>query len=459
MNPLDRKSVLTKRESAPSNTPFYLVLFYLLLEFGRPQDIVPGLGVLSLPMLTIIGIGILLFSAGKVSFGDKQTKLLLALLALMVLHGPIAVNNFHALMTFKAMALTFVGFLGIIRFVDSVQKLKTLATVWLGVHAALAVLGMIKGGQGVGGWMGDENDFCMQLNMVVSFAYFGYFAAPNAFQRWTCLGLLCTYVSTIILTLSRGGFIGLLSVGLYCWLLSSRKVLSAALIVLLVGFMFLVAPSEYWTEIESIGDDKTMDTGTGGERMYTWEVGWDMFLANPIIGVGQGNFQWVFDEYEAGRTFHGKSIAGRVAHSAYFTLLPELGLVGTFLFVGILVFTRKDLGLIYKSYRAACDRGDMSSEQYDSLKTTYFLGRAMEASIIGYLVSSIFIATLYYPSLWIMIAFVIALRNVVVKIDSAATPGHLTEPILSSGSYRGSVLSPRRSINVQQAIEVQQRPS
>ena len=437
MNTLDRKPVHARQESASSNAPFYVVLFYLLLEFGRPQDVVPQLGVLSLPTLTLVVIGILLFTTGKVIFRDKQTIFYLAILSLMVLHGPIAVNNFHALMTFKDMVLYFVAFLGIIAFVDSIAKFKTLIAVWLGVHAYLAIMGMVLQGRGVGGWMGDENDFCMQLNMVVGFAYFGWFSALGKFKQGLSLGLLCTYITTIMLTLSRGGFIGLSSVGLYCWLLSSRKVLSAVLIVILVGFMLLVAPSKYWSEMESIGDDNTMDTGTGGERLYTWGVGWDMFLANPIIGVGQGNFQWVFDQYEGGSTFHGKSIAGRVAHSAYFTLLPELGLVGSFLFLGILVFTKRDLVLIYKSYRTICDRADRNLDQFDSLKTSYFFARAMEASIIGYLVSSIFIATLYYPSLWIMIAFVIALRNVVVKIDGAVTDVHLAQPILPLSRYQG----------------------
>jgi len=36
----------------------------------------------------------------------------------------------------------------------------------------------------------------------------------------------------------------------------------------------------------------------------------------------------------------------------------------------------------------------------------------MEGSLIGFIVSGVFISTLWYPSLWIMIAFVVALRNI-----------------------------------------------
>lgn len=41
-----------------------------------------------------------------------------------------------------------------------------------------------------------------------------------------------------------------------------------------------------------------------------------------------------------------------------------------------------------------------------------YLARAMEGSLIGFIVSGVFISILWYPSLWIMVAFVVALRNV-----------------------------------------------
>ena len=41
-----------------------------------------------------------------------------------------------------------------------------------------------------------------------------------------------------------------------------------------------------------------------------------------------------------------------------------------------------------------------------------YLARAMEGSLIGFIVSGVFISILWYPSLWIMMAFVVALRNI-----------------------------------------------
>jgi O-antigen ligase len=384
-----------------------------MLEFGRPQDIVPGLGYLFLPMLTLIAISFMLVQSGDVNFSNRQTMLFLSLIGLMVLHGPIAANNYVALMTFKGMVLNFIAYLAVITFVNSFRKMEKLVGLWLGIHAFLAILGTLKGGKGVGGWLGDENDFCMEMNMVVPFAYFGLFWVSNKVKKIIFSGLLCCYILAAMTTLSRGGFLGMAAVGAFCWAQSSRKVLSAFLVFLLIGFILLAAPDKYWSEIASITDDQTKETGTGGERLYTWQVGWDMFLANPIIGVGQGNFAVVFGEYEGGRQFQGRSIAWRAAHSAYFTLLPELGLVGFCIFVSMLYFTRRDLVLIYRSYRYGAKEG-MEPDKINNLRKAHFYANAMQASLIGYLLTSIFISTLYYPSFWIMMGFVVALRNITV---------------------------------------------
>jgi len=385
----------------------------MVLEFGRPQDIVPGLGYLFLPMLTLIVISFMLVKSGNVDFSNRQTILFLPLLGLMVIHGPIAANNYAALMTFKGMSLNFIAYLAIITFVNSLRKMESLVGLWLGIHVFLAIIGTIKGGKGVGGWLGDENDFCMALNMVIPFAFFAFFSASSKVKKITYFGLLCLYVLAAMTTLSRGGFLGMAAVGSFCWAQSSRKFLSAFLGFLLISFILVAAPDKYWSEIASITDDQTKETGTGGERLYTWEVGWDMFLANPIIGVGQGNFPWVFQEYEEGRQFNGRSIAGRAAHSAYFTLLPELGLVGVCIFVSMLYFTRRNLVLIYRSHRYRAGEA-MEQDRMIDLKKAYFYANAMQASLIAYLVSSIFISTFYYPSFWIMIGFVVALRHLTV---------------------------------------------
>jgi O-Antigen ligase len=394
--------------------PYFLVLLSLLFEFGRPQEAIPGLGAIPFPTMIDALIFLAVLGSGKMSFANTQTKLWLPLLVLMAIHVPIAVNNYWALMTLKSMVLLFSLYLGIIIFVNSWARIQTLVTVWLGVHVVLAVMGIMNEGRGVGGWLGDENDFCMEMNMVVPFAFFMFQMPTKRTKKIVYMSMLGLFVLTAMVTLSRGGFIGLAAVGLYCWLRSSQKIRAVLVVGILVIFMLLLAPAKYWEEVGSITDDKTIDTGTGAERFYTWGIGLDMFLSNPIIGVGQENFPWTLQKYEGEKRFNTRSFAGRAAHSMYFQLFPELGLVGAGILGAMLYYTRRDLRRVDRFSRSYREASGTSEEESAQIRSAFYYARAMEASMIGYLVSSVFISTLYYPSFWVLMAFSIALRNVIL---------------------------------------------
>jgi O-antigen ligase len=393
--------------------PFRLVLLSLIFEFGRPQEIIPGIKVIPFSSILNALIALSVVTSGRLSFRNHQTKLWLPLLGLMVIHTPLAINNFSAAMTLKDMALLFCLYLGLITFVNTFQKFQTLMTIWLGLHVVTSALGIASGGTGVGGWMGDENDFCMAINMVIPFAFFMMYTKPSAAQKAKYVGLLALYIFTVMVTLSRGGFIGMTAAGIYSWFRSPMKIGSVFLIILLMLFMAAAAPDKYWDEVKSSFTEEEMETGTGRDRTYIWAIGFEMFLANPIVGVGQGNFPWTFGEYEAGRTLMGRSRAGREAHSLYFTLMPEMGIVGIGIFVAMLIFCKKDIKIIERIAAAELD-ASMNESVHKDNKIALLMSRAMEGSMIGFLVSSVFISTLWYPSFWVMMGFIVTLRNLTV---------------------------------------------
>ena len=168
--------------------------------------------------------------------------------------------------------------------------------MWLGILGFLAVMGIAHGGMGIGAWMGDENDFCMVMDMAVPFGYFLLFSATGVGQKMKYLGFLGTFILAAMSTLSRGRFHGVGVCGSVLWYRSPKKGNALAVLVIAILFMVMLAPEKYWDEIASSTSDETIgDEGTGGARLYTWGIGVDMFLYNPIIGVGQSNFQWTFE--------------------------------------------------------------------------------------------------------------------------------------------------------------------
>jgi probable O-glycosylation ligase (exosortase A-associated) len=400
--------------------PFKLVLLYLVFEFGRPQDALPVLGALQFPMISLIALGIQLVKSKAPKFADRATKLFVILLVFMLFHIPFAVNNYWAFHTARAMALTFIGYLGVLTFVDSAKIFKTLINVWLAIHTYLAIWGLMHGGRGIGGWIGDENDFCLALNMALPYAYFMTFSDDNVGKKIVNLGMVVLMLGAIMATFSRGGFLGLIAVGLYCWFRSSRKIISGIVIGLFALLVLNFAPKGYWEEMSTIQTEYSGETkGTGAGREYEWQVGWKMFLANPILGVGQGNFPWEFEKYEGGDSFDGQSQAGRAAHSLYYTLMPELGLIGVFIFLGMNYCCFKDLA----SVRRLCNEKRKRIEGKEA-RFLFYTACAIEASLIGYLATGYFITVLYYPSFWILVGFAVALRKVALANDEKSIAAH-----------------------------------
>lgn len=395
-----------------SNVGFYLVMLALLFEFGRPQDIFPPLKVVPIPTLLDVSIFLAVLVSGKATIANEQTKLWLILLAFMALWVPFATNNFWALMIFKEMTLYLFLYLGIVTFVNTTSRMQKLIFMWLGVHGFLGINGILHHGQGVGGWLGDENDFGMEMNVAVPVAFFMYQAASSQRAKLLYIVLLGLFIMSVVATASRGAFLGLLAIGAYCWFYSPKKIMSLILGTCLVGLVLLAAPQEYWDRISTITDDKTMEEGTAGQRMFTWGIGWEMFLANPAFGVGQGNFPWTIGEYLGGRTWQTKSLAGRQAHPLYFTLLPELGLVGVILFSSMVYFNYRDLRL--KEFHRHPSRkiiGGLGERKDTEISRAFMFGNAILGGMIGYLATSTFISTLYYPTFWTMMALAVSLRN------------------------------------------------
>jgi hypothetical protein len=421
--------------AAESKIGFYLVMLAMLFEFGRPQDILPPLKVIPIPTFIDVSILFAVFLSGKARLNNIQTRLWIVLLLFMALWVPFATNNFKALMTLKDMTLYFFFYLGVITFVNTTERMQKLIFMWLGVHGLLGINGILHHGQGVGGWLGDENDFGMEMNVAIPIAFFMYQAAKTPRAKLLYLTLLALFIMSVVATSSRGAFLGLLAVGGYCWFFSPRKIMSLAVGLCLAGLVLIAAPQEYWDRINSITDDSTMETGTAGQRMFTWGIGWEMFLANPVFGVGQANFPWTIGEYLGGRTWQTKSLSGRQAHSLYFTLLPELGLLGIMIMGSMVYFSYRDTRVKSLLHPLSARRKEKPDRVMDiQLTRAVMYGNAIFGGMIGYLVTSTFISTLYYPTFWIMMGLAVALRN--------TTQGYAATHPEAAGNHGSFKMSP-----------------
>jgi putative inorganic carbon (hco3(-)) transporter len=142
-----------------------------------------------------------------------------------------------------------------------------------------------------------------------------------------------------------------------------------------------------------------LDGGSGREDI--WRVGARMVRANPVLGVGAGNFIVSSKHYllQPGVVRRADYIIDepKEAHNIYLNVLAELGVVGLGAFLAI-VASMLACGVL--AARTFAQRRDASME---------LLSRGVCAALCGVLAGSFFSSQLYSKPLWLILALCPAL--------------------------------------------------
>ena len=405
MDDKTRLHFIDKERFRANRRPILLIILYLIFEYGRPQAFLPAIGIVRPAMIIqLLMIYYVLPVLMSLRFQKSQTKAMFLFVLIMLPHVPLAHNTYWAFNTLKIMFLYFIIHLTILTYVKDYKSIVKIVNIWLFIILVGGIIGIIHGGRIPGSSiMGDENDFSLVMIMALPLAFFRGLEADNQKTKLYYFGAVGIFVFATVVSFSRGGFVGLVTVGFYCWLKTPKKLISSLIIGVFIIIIGLAAPQKYWNEVKSIKEEN-IEEGTGATRWYTWKCGWRMFLDNPILGVGQGNFPWNFERYEPPEGYKGRLHGGRAAHSLYFTLLPELGIVGTVLFIFIAFTIMKEskyyiLNLDYMEYKKT---SNFNEEQFKRIKKIKYIILGLRGTMIGYLTSGVFLSVLYYPHFWLI---------------------------------------------------------
>lgn len=421
-----RRGAFEKVRTSESTLPFSLVLTFLFFEFGRPQDWFPPLGVLH-PGILLAPPLALFFLCNAQGQLPKLAKLMLAFLFLLTALIPFAFNQRVAFNGSFDLAILLLGaVLPLTVAVNSFEKLCKLFRAFVWLHVPLALYSLAHRGQGVGSFLGDENDFALALNVALPYAIALSIVSPTKLKRLGYGLAAGLFLTAVIVTFSRGGFVGLVAVSLILWLRSPRKLVSATAVALVIVVLSLVMPAieqlgtrratglrgtTYWEQMQSIFTS-TNENDTGYGRLYFWGIAWKMFLDHPVVGVGANNEPMRSPEYESEyEKSRGHFVWGHAVHSIYFTLLPETGIAGTTLFVVMVVSGWNGRRRLVQAYRELAKRPGAPTSPPDRLRRLYYLTLAMDASLVGYLASGAFLSALYYPHFWLLTGFTIVMMR------------------------------------------------
>jgi len=295
----------------------------------------------------------------------------------------------------------------IVNLVDTPERFKALGIVILVLTGYVCILGIreyfLKGGPSgnfrttgvTGGMFESGNDFAQILDMYIPFTIALFFYVKKFWLKLVWLGLTVMAVAVNVMTFSRGGFLGLIAVLGFIFFRSDRKIVILPFLLSLLILFIIFAPASYMNRMKSISSYNQDESSQG--RIDAWKTGMRMFAASPLTGIGVGCFYGAYLRYGIG--------IDRVAHNSFITALAELGIVGTIPFLLLIFFS------FQASYRVAKYLRQIN--RTDSF--LYLIANTLPISLVGYIVTAIFLTSLYYPSLYILFGFFSALQIIVLE--------------------------------------------
>lgn len=155
---------------------------------------------------------------------------------------------------------------------------------------------------------------------------------------WLC-------VAGLVLSQSRGPALGFL-IGLLCVLfLEFKSSFYAAIPVgaFLLGAIFSLPRFSMGRHLLESGPSSSINI-----RLELWKVAWEMFLKNPIFGVGLRNYGYRFHSYHPGIV--GGVVSWGNPHNLYLFTLAEQGLTG---FFALIILLGTIMLRAWKNYRSS----------------------------------------------------------------------------------------------------------
>jgi probable O-glycosylation ligase (exosortase A-associated) len=324
--------------------PLLGVLGYVVLAFLRPQEVFWGLGAERLSLLvSVSALGATLLHFARRPRLDFVPRLSNALLLVLWLSIWLS-TQFGKFATPQPIWMdyytkVFLIYFAVIAVVDTVRRLEVLAVTlalslgylcwWANEMYFFNGWHTVNGPGHPGDTFYDHNDFAMVLAMTIPFLWFMRRFAGKRIVEWFFLGIVPLAAHGVIVTYSRGGFLGMSAVLIFCAIRERTRWLGHLLIVGGITCFLMFTGDDYRNRLGTIVDFNE-DT-SAQSRFGAWEAGKAMVMDNPIFGVGLKSYLRAFSYYSSASEF--------VAHSSWVQLSAECGLPALASWAGLMVAT------------------------------------------------------------------------------------------------------------------------
>jgi putative inorganic carbon (HCO3(-)) transporter len=400
---------------------FTWLLVFTAVLFFRPQDVFPPLAVLRLAEMSALA-GLVALVVGRLSRGQTPTRMtpefagVIALGALILALAPFSIWFGGTVGVFTDQyAKVILVYLLAVNVIESPRRLERFTWVLIlavGYVAFRAVfdyargVNMIRGGTrvmgSVGGMMQNPND--LALNMVVFLPLAAVLAMRpgRPMRRLVAAGCAFCMMGAIVASGSRGGSLGFVAMLLVLAVTVVRQrpalVFAGALAVMC---SLPLVPASYWQRIASITDESKDDVQSSQARKRLYAESFDAFAQNPLTGVGAGQFK----DWNPTKRVE----AWHESHNVWLQVAAELGIGGLAIFLFI-VF--RAFYAVSQTKRLVARLRHHGAIATDEALTFDAYSAAMTASLVGWLVCSMFSSVAYSWTFYYLLALAATPRDI-----------------------------------------------
>lgn len=414
-----------------------LFLFTIILYFRPYEYLSSGEWLMSSASWTAILTLIIFFPSqlaleGNLTERPREINLAALFCVAGLLSVPFAINPQEAWDTFNDTFIKAVLiFLVIVNAVRTERRLRGLFFLTLAVSCVISfnavrdfaagkvtVEGYRVAGS-IGGMFGNPNDMALHLVTVLPIAVALAMSARSIIMKLVYWAVAALMVAGTTVTYSRGGFLGLICVvAVLAWKFGRRNRIAVMLVLLVGGVLFMaLAPGNYGLRLASIFVPGLDPNGSRGARQDLLTRSVVVALRYPLFGVGMGNF-------------HHRGLQEQVSHNAYTQVAAEMGLAACVIYVKFLISPLKRLRLIER-LTLAPRKGSPH----------YYIAVGLQASIVGYMVTSFFASVAYHWYVYYLIGYAVCFR----RLYEAAAGVDVEEALASRKAERSKRPAGRRA--------------
>jgi putative inorganic carbon (hco3(-)) transporter len=262
-----------------------------------------------------------------------------------------------------------------------------------------------------GSFIEDNNALAVAVLMTIPLMIYLYQSAQKSLIKKGLIVAIVLSIFTVLGSQSRGALLAVVTVGVFYWLKTKKKMLTGTIISITALAILSFMPESWYQRMDTIQTYEEDASAMG--RINAWEYAYNSANHN-LLGMGLNSWS-----RETFLLYAPNPLDVHAAHSIYFSVLADHGWIGLFLFLLILFITWKKLSKIIKT-----------SKEDNDLKEINNLARMIQVSLLAYLSGGAFLSLSYYDLPWHLVSFVVLLESFLPK--QATIPMHTSKRIFAS---------------------------